>query len=82
MTVDRSLRSSSPTSYWGATIRDMGDLLYSFGASSGINLDGGGSTQMGWWDPNSDSAQLLNAPLFGEERYVGSNLAIVYTPMN
>ena len=79
MTVDRSLRSSSPTSYWGATIRDMGDLLYSFGASSGINLDGGGSTQMGWWDPNRNSAQLLNAPL-GVERYVGSNLGIVYQP--
>ena len=82
MTVDRSPSSSSPTGYWGSTIGDVGGLLYSFGASSGLNLDGGGSTQMAWWDSTSNSAQLLNSPMFAVERFVGSNLGIVYTPMN
>ena len=79
MTVDRSLRSPDPT-YWGATFDDVGSLLYGFGASRGLNLDGGGSTQMAWWEPTSASAQLLNAPLLGIERNVGSLLGIVYQP--
>jgi len=78
-TVDRSVRSVSPSiSYWGATIADMGFLLSGFGASSGLNLDGGGSTYMAWWDSGSKSAQLLNAPLIGAERTVGTNLGIAY----
>jgi hypothetical protein len=78
LTVDRSLRSFSGPTYWGAGIRDVGSLLSGFGSYTGLNLDGGGSTQMAWWDPISQSAQLLNAPLFGLERHVGSNLGIVY----
>lgn len=79
MTVDRSLRSLSP-SYWGATLNDVGALLYGFGAYRGLNLDGGGSTQMAWWNSGSASAELLNDPLFGIERPVGSSLGIVYQP--
>ena len=77
MTVDRTLRNLTPT-YWGASFNDVGALLSGFGASRGLNLDGGGSTQIAWWDPATASAQLLNAPLFGIERHVGSNLGIVY----
>lgn len=80
MTIDRSLRSFAP-SYWGATFNELGMFLAGFGASTGLNLDGGGSTQMAWWDPASGSAQLLNAPLFGQERAVGNNLGIIYQPL-
>ena len=79
MAVDRSLRNLSP-SYWGATLNDVGALLYGFGAYRGLNLDGGGSTQIAWWNSSSASAQLLNNPLFGIERPVGSSLGIVYQP--
>jgi exopolysaccharide biosynthesis protein len=79
MTVNRSLRSITPT-YWGASLYDVGVLLSGFGASKGLNLDGGGSALMASWDPVSGSAQLLNAPLFGAERNVGSNLGIAYSP--
>ena len=78
ISVDRSVRSLSGPTYWGAGIRDVGSLLAGFGSYTGLNLDGGGSTQMAWWDPVSQSAQLLNAPLLGLERHVGSNLGIVY----
>jgi hypothetical protein len=78
LTVDRSLRSFSGPTFWGAGIRDVGTLLSGFGSYSGMNLDGGGSTAMAWWNPTSQSTQLLNAPLFGLERHVGSNLGIVY----
>jgi len=78
LTVDRSLRSFGGPTYWGAGIKDVGTLLSGFGSYKGMNLDGGGSTQMAWWNPTSQSAQLLNAPLFGQERHVGSNLGIVY----
>jgi hypothetical protein len=78
LTVDRRLRSFSGPTFWGAGIKDVGTLLAGFGSYTGLNLDGGGSTQMAWWDPASQSAQLLNSPLFGSERHVGSNLGIVY----
>ena len=78
ISVDRSVRSLSGPTYWGAGIRDVGSLLAGFGSYTGLNLDGGGSTQMAWWDPVSQSAQLLNAPLLGLERHVGSNMGIVY----
>jgi glucose/arabinose dehydrogenase len=80
LTVDRNLRSflAGGATYWGSEIRDVGTLLAGFGSYTGMNLDGGGSTLMAWWDPASQSAQLLNSPLFGLERHVGSNLGIVY----
>jgi hypothetical protein len=78
LTVDRSVRSFSGPTFWGSGIRDVGTLLSGFGSYSGMNLDGGGSTAMAWWNPTSQSTQLLNAPLFGLERHVGSNLGIVY----
>lgn len=78
LAVDRSLRSVSGPTYWGAGIRDVGTLLAGFGSYTGLNLDGGGSTQMAWWNPARQSAQLLSTPLLDVERHVGSNLGIVY----
>ena len=77
LTVDRELRDFTP-SYYGATRRDVGTILAGMGSHTGMNLDGGGSTQMAWWNPTSGASELLNAPLGGVERFVGSNLGVVY----
>jgi len=50
----------------GATTEELGQWLKHFGAHSGINMDGGGSTTLAWWDPMSssdDKCQLLNRPV-------------------
>lgn len=49
----------------GAPTDDDGTWLKHFGAYIGLNLDGGGSTTMAWWDPNAsgtDKSVLLNSP--------------------
>ena len=54
-----------PTSL-GATTQDLGRWLAHFGAYRGINMDGGGSTTLAWWDPStedSDKCKLLNSPV-------------------
>jgi len=81
LTVDRSLRDLTP-SYYGATIWDVGTILAGMGSYTGMNLDGGGSTAMAWWNPTTGSAELLNAPLGGVERFVGTNLGVVYQPID
>lgn len=56
----------------GATVQDVGDLLKKFGAYTGINMDGGGSTTMAWWDINvegEDKCQLLNSPVGDGDSY-------------
>ena len=84
MTIDgRQLASE------GATTMEVGSWLKYFGAYTGINMDGGGSTTMAWWDPNasgSDKSKLLNSPrgggslIFTTERCVGNNIGVYYVP--
>lgn len=71
----------------GATTDELGEWLKRFGADSGINLDGGGSTTMAWWDPNQtrpDKSILLNVPVGGgpnplnSERFNGNNLGVYF----
>ena len=79
LTVDRSLRTVLPSiTYSGATIHDSAMVLAGLGSHTGLSLDGGGSTTLAWWNPGSDAAELLNAPLGGVERFVGANLGITY----
>ncbi|MBM4094813.1 MAG: phosphodiester glycosidase family protein, partial [Planctomycetes bacterium] len=50
----------------GATTQELGRWLRHFGAHRGINMDGGGSTTLAWWDPSSEDAdkcRLLNRPV-------------------
>ncbi len=58
----------------GASTRDAGEWLLYFGAHTGINMDGGGSTSMAWWDPASEKALILNSP--SERRYVGGSIGV------
>jgi len=77
--VDRSPNASQPSGWQGATDFDMGQILRGFGATKGMLLDGGGSTQLAWWNGGLAQAELLSNPLF--ERYVGSSLAVTYRPL-
>jgi len=50
----------------GATTRELGTWMKQFGAHRGINMDGGGSTSLVWWDfgvGEADKCQLLNRPV-------------------
>lgn len=72
----------------GATEHDVGAWLKYFGADNGLNLDGGGSTTMAWWNPASGASELLNVPRGGaatngspptaEERRVGNSIGVSY----
>jgi exopolysaccharide biosynthesis protein len=59
----------------GATIGQLGEQLLALGSYMGINLDGGGSTQMAWWNPASSSVQVLGG---SDTRYVGQHLGVYY----
>lgn len=50
----------------GATTGELGRWLRHFGAFRGINMDGGGSTTLAWWNPAAEAAdkcELLNQPV-------------------
>ena len=50
----------------GITVHEVGAWLKHFGAYDGINMDGGGSTTLAWWNENLDAedrAVLLNEPI-------------------
>ena len=55
-------RKSSP----GATTQELGELLRQAGADDAINMDGGGSSTLAWWNevsPQQDKCQLINQPV-------------------
>ncbi len=79
----RQLRS------FGAKLGEVGEWLAKFGAWSGLNLDGGGSTSMVWWNTRLEGnlrAELLNYPVGSgsglnfkyTERCNGNNLGVWY----
>lgn len=50
----------------GATIQETGRWLRHFGAENGINMDGGGSSTLVWWNPElagDDKTEVLNEPV-------------------
>lgn len=83
LTIDGRQRAST-----GATLGDVGVWLKHLGAHNGINMDGGGSTTLVWWDPaasGADKSRLLNVPVGNgqnpgsAERCNGNNLGVYYT---
>jgi hypothetical protein len=70
--VDRRVGRNSSD---GCTIGQLGEQLLALGAFMGINLDGGGSTQMAWWNPLKATVQMLGG---SDTRYVGQHLGIYY----
>jgi exopolysaccharide biosynthesis protein len=78
--VDRLPNPNQPSGWQGATDFDMGQILRGFGAADGMLLDGGGSTQLAWWNGDLAQAELLSNPL--SERYVGSSLGVTNQPLS
>lgn len=67
----------------GATTEEVGQWLRHFGAHTGINMDGGGSTTMAWWDPaatGADKSTLLNGPVGSGARYETAAAELLYSP--
>lgn len=69
----------------GATTDEVGSYLKWFGAWTGMNMDGGGSTTMAWWNPLTSVSELINNPrqtsgfsLINGERHVANNLGVYY----
>ena len=51
---------------FGATVSDVGHWLKRMGAYNGINMDGGGSSTLAYWNPTiqaADKSELLNKPV-------------------
>lgn len=63
----------------GTSLIDLASYLISLGASSAINLDGGGSTAMVVRNPGGYYANLVNRPSEGKERRVSAILQVVNT---
>jgi len=82
LTIDGRQSASAGACTWEA-----GDWLRYFGARHGINMDGGGSATMAWFNPAIGQTQLLNVPVgagwFGStntERHNGDNIGVYYDP--
>ncbi len=66
----------------GAYVAEVGAWLKYFGADDGINMDGGGSSTLVWWNPaagGTDKTAVLNtvSESYGE-RPTGNNLGIYF----
>jgi len=67
----------------GLTHREVGEFLQYFGAWDGINMDGGGSSSLVWWNPRDSKdypkgAVFLNHQPNGGERTVGGQMGICF----
>ena len=60
----------------GATVHEVGKWLLHYGAHTGINMDGGGSTTMARWDSSAKRVEVLNSPSGGRMRSTGSNFGV------
>lgn len=61
MTIDGRQPASQ-----GATTAELGAIMAEVGAYVAINMDGGGSTTLAWWNPErgeADACELLNQPV-------------------
>lgn len=67
----------------GTTTSDEASLMIALGIYNGINLDGGGSTELTQADANG-AAVIINSPSGTDgavERYDGNNLGVYATPL-
>ncbi len=62
----------------GCSLREVGEFLRYFGATNGINMDGGGSTSLARWNSSTSAAELLNRPSDVPDRAVGNNLGVYH----
>ncbi len=56
----------------GATVHELGQWMKRCGAYDAINMDGGGSTTLAWWNPRpagDDKTELINEPVGNGAKY-------------
>lgn len=76
--IDGRTRSSR-----GATVQELGCWLKSAGADDGMNMDGGGSSTLAWWNPASkrpDKCELINSPVGSRLSFESSWSEAFYFP--
>ena len=64
----------------GCTVKEVGLWLRYFGCSDGINMDGGGSTTLVYYDKKAEKIVKMNHQANGAERSNGGNFGIVLLP--
>ncbi|MDD2476608.1 MAG: phosphodiester glycosidase family protein [Dysgonamonadaceae bacterium] len=60
----------------GASTAEVAEWLRYFGAYNGLNMDGGGSTTLVYWDAENSVVKKVNHQSGNAERNVGCNLGI------
>lgn len=65
------------SSYPGVTQYELGEILLELGAYDGINLDGGGSSEMIVRNPGENNLTIANNPSGGFERKLLNGLAVL-----
>jgi hypothetical protein len=78
MIIDGRRKSSQ-----GATTHELGDLLRQAGADDAINMDGGGSSTLAWWNdvsPEHDKCRLINQPVGNGLRFETPAAEKLYQP--
>ena len=61
----------------GAALQDLTAYMIAAGASDALNMDGGGSTSMVWWDPAQKKPVMFNRHEGGMIRKVSCSLGIL-----
>ncbi len=61
----------------GLTLTELANYMKKQGCVSAINLDGGGSAQMGICDPETGEFRIANSPSDGQERPIANCIMIV-----
>lgn len=64
----------------GVTMAELSALLGATGATDGVNLDGGGSSEVAVRDPGAAAATVRNVPSDGAERPVANGVGIFTRP--
>ncbi|MBQ7650769.1 MAG: phosphodiester glycosidase family protein [Victivallales bacterium] len=64
----------------GCTVKEVGHWLKYFGCSDGVNMDGGGSTTLVYFDSKADKVVKMNHQAKGAERSNGGNFGIILIP--
>lgn len=64
----------------GCTVKEVGHWLKFFGCSDGINMDGGGSTTLVYFDSKAKKVVKMNHQSNGAERSNGGNFGIILLP--
>lgn len=67
----------------GATTHELGTWMQDYGADDAINMDGGGSTTLAWWNPASasdDKCELINSPVGNGSKFESEVAERSYIP--